>query len=95
MLVYNPDSLNENKLLFEMAKFNFTHFVVRNFDIEIVDDAGLHRMQLSGFRSFDEAIQYARELGSDKERAATDEQKHAYNSYQRQESANSWCTVEL
>ena len=66
MLVYNPDSLNENKLLFEMAKFNFTHFVVRNFDIEIVDDAGLHRMQLSGFRSFDEAIQYARELGRTK-----------------------------
>ena len=66
MLVYNPDSLNENKLLFEMAKFNFTHFVVRNFDIEIVDDGGMHRMQLSGFRSFDEAYQYARELARTK-----------------------------
>ena len=66
MLVYSPDSLNENKLLFEMAKFNFTHFVVRNFDIEIVDDAGLHRMQLSGFRSYDEAYQYAHELARTK-----------------------------
>ena len=62
LLVYQPDSINENKLLFEMAKFNFTHFIVRNFDIEITDVEGLHQMQLSGFRSFDEAYQYAREL---------------------------------
>lgn len=62
LLVYTPDSLDENKLLFEVAKFNFTHFVVRNFDIDITQDGGLHRMQLSGFRSFDEAYQYAREL---------------------------------
>lgn len=62
LLVYSPDSVDENKLLFEMAKFNFTHFVVRNFDIEIADLNGLHQMQLSGFRSFDEAYQYAREM---------------------------------
>ena len=62
LLVYSPDSVDENKLLFEMAKFNFTHFVVRNFDIEIADLDGLHQMQLSGFRSFDEAYQYAREM---------------------------------
>lgn len=62
LLVYSPDSVDENKLLFEMAKFNFTHFVVRNFDIDIADLDGLHQMQLSGFRSFDEAYQYAREM---------------------------------
>ncbi len=66
ILAYAPDSLDENKLLFEVAKFNFTHFVVRNFDIDITDDGGLHRMQLSGFRSFDEAYQYARELAKTK-----------------------------
>lgn len=62
IIVYHPDSVNENKLLFEMAKFNFTHFVVRNFDMEIADADGLHQMQLSGFRSFDETYQYAREV---------------------------------
>lgn len=62
LLVYHPDSLNENKLLFEMARYNFTNFLVRNFDIEIVDLEGLHQMQISGFRSFDEAYQYARQL---------------------------------
>ena len=62
LLVYNPDSLNENKLLFEMARFNFTNFLVRNFEIEIEDIEGMHQMQLSGFRSYDEAYQYARQL---------------------------------
>ena len=66
MIVYEPDSLNENQLLFEMARFNFTSFLVRNFDIEIDDADGLHRMRISGFQSYDEALQYARQLFSNK-----------------------------
>ena len=62
LLVYHPDSVKENKLLFELARFNFTNFLVRNFEIEIEDLNGLHQMQVSGFRSFDEAYQYARQL---------------------------------
>jgi len=62
MFVYNPDSISENKLLFQLARFNFTNFVVRNFNIEIADAAGLHHMMVTGFRSFDEARQYARVL---------------------------------
>ncbi|MBR5688490.1 MAG: tetratricopeptide repeat protein [Prevotella sp.] len=59
MLAYSPDSLNENQLLFEMARFNFSSFMVRNFDLTITDADGLHLMQVSGFRNFDEAHQYA------------------------------------
>ena len=62
MLVYHPDSVNENQLLFEMAKYNFTSYLVRNFDISIDEDEGWHRMLISGFLSYDEARQYAREL---------------------------------
>lgn len=62
LLVYHPDSLKENKLLFEMARFNFTSFYVRNFDIEIIDVEDIHQMQISGFRNFDEAYQYGRQL---------------------------------
>ena len=62
MLVYQPDSVNENQLLFEMAHYNFTNFLVRNFEIQIDEDNGLHRMMISGFLSFDEAMQYARQL---------------------------------
>lgn len=59
MFVYQPDSLNENQLLFEMAKFNFTHYLVRNFDMNIEEQEGLHRMLITGFRNYDEAWQYA------------------------------------
>jgi hypothetical protein len=62
ILVYHPDSVNENQLLFEMAKHNFTSYLVRNFEINIDEDEGLHRMLISGFLSYDEARQYAREL---------------------------------
>lgn len=62
LFVYAPDSVNENKLLFELAKFNFTNFIVRNFDITIEEAGGLHRMKVSGFKSYDEALQYARQL---------------------------------
>ncbi|MDO4160756.1 MAG: hypothetical protein Q4D41_09905 [Prevotellaceae bacterium] len=62
IIAYQPDSVNENQMLFELARFNFTNFIVRNFDIEIDELNGLHRMKISGFRSYDEALQYARQL---------------------------------
>ena len=62
LIVYSPDSVNENQLLFELARFNFTNFIVRNFDIVIDELNGLHRMKVSGFRSYDETLQYARQL---------------------------------
>ncbi len=62
MLAYAPDSLNENQLLFEMARFNFTNFIVRNFEISIDEMDGLHRMIVSGFRNYDEVYQYARQV---------------------------------
>ena len=62
MLAYVPDSVDENKLLYQMAKVNFTHYVVRNFDLAIEDANGLRRMVVRGFRNYDETLQYARGL---------------------------------
>ena len=67
ILAYEPDSVNENQLLFEMARYNFTNFLVRSFDITIDEDEGMHRMHISGFLSYDEAMQYARQLYADKQ----------------------------
>ena len=81
ILTYQPDSVNENQLLYEMARYNFTNFLVRNFEIQIEaaeppyveeDEEGYvapgeyHRMVFSGFLSYDEALQYARQLYADK-----------------------------
>jgi len=62
MWVYNPDSINENKLLFQVARYNFMSYPVRSFDINIEEADGVHRMQIAGFRNYDEALQYARQL---------------------------------
>lgn len=62
MLVYHPDSVNENSLLYQVAKFNFTSYLVRDFGIAIDNDDYLHRMRVSGFRSYDEAREYSRSL---------------------------------
>lgn len=62
MLVYRPDSVNQNKLLYELARYNFTSYLVRDFDINIEEVDGLNRMMVSGFRNYDEALQYARQL---------------------------------
>ena len=61
-IVYRPDSVDENKLLFELARYNFTSYMVRNFEIGVEDADGLHRMTVSGFRNYDETLQYARQL---------------------------------
>jgi len=63
LLVYQPDSVNQNQMLFEMAKHNFSNYMVRNFDLTIDQDPhGLSRMLISGFLNYDEARQYARQL---------------------------------
>lgn len=40
LVAYPKDSLDDNKLLYDIAHFNFTGFYVRNFDIEKVLDYG-------------------------------------------------------
>lgn len=64
VIAYQADSVNENQLLYEMARYNFTNFMVRNFDIDIEKEGYLHRMVVGGFLSYDEALQYARKLRS-------------------------------
>ena len=70
ILIYQPDSVNANQLLFEMARYNFTNFLVRNFEIQQMPlpgdrDGAWQQMQISGFLNYDEALQYAQQLYAD------------------------------
>lgn len=63
LLAYRADSVCQNQLLYELARYNFSNYMVRNFDLTTDQDAhGLSRMMVSGFLSYDEARQYARQL---------------------------------
>lgn len=66
MLAYPTASLDEDLLLYEMAHYNFTSYMVRNFDIEITEDRGIRMMTIKGFLSYDEAHAYAQKLYADK-----------------------------
>ena len=65
VLAYPTGSLDENMLVFEMAHYNFTNYMVRNFDIEIQADAGLTMMIIKGFLAYDEVHAYAQKLYAD------------------------------
>jgi hypothetical protein len=62
ILAYSPDSVDQNQLLYDIAKYNFTSYLVRNFEISVDTDGPISRMIVTGFLSYDEALQYARQL---------------------------------
>ena len=66
VLAYPTNSLDENQLLFEVARYNFTSYMVRNFDIEIQESQGITMMCVKGFLSYDEVHSYAQTLYTDK-----------------------------
>ena len=61
-IAYERDSIDENQLLFEVARYNFTSFAVRNFDIVVQVGDGINMMQVKTFRDYDEAYVYMHRL---------------------------------
>ncbi|MBE6267908.1 MAG: tetratricopeptide repeat protein [Bacteroidales bacterium] len=69
VIAYPTDSLDEKRLLFEMARYNFTKYMVRNFEMEFVKYATISTLQIKEFLNFDEAFEYRRRLFKNKETA--------------------------
>lgn len=61
-IAYEPDSISENQLLYEMARYNFTNFSVRNFDMEIMKGDGINTFITRTFQNYDEAYIYLHRL---------------------------------
>ncbi len=70
ILAYEEGKVNENLLLYEMARYNFSNFIVRSFDLSFVKDNGIGMLQVKEFTNFDEAYQYLHRLYKDKEMAS-------------------------
>ena len=69
VLAYPKGALNEDQLLFEMARYNFTSFMVRNFELELSDLGDISMLAVKGFLSYDEVHAYAQKLYSDQHMA--------------------------
>ena len=70
LLAYPEGQLNQNQLLFEVAKFNFTNYMMRNFDIGFETEQGIGMMIVGEFLNFDEAYVYQRNLYDDPDMAS-------------------------
>lgn len=67
ILAYESGTLDENSLLYEVARYNFSSFVIKNFDLEFVRHHGINMLQIRPFANLDEARQYSRQLYADKD----------------------------
>lgn len=59
-MVYSPDSIERNKLLYAIARHNFTHYPVRHFAIAVEPLESKEQMVVSGFHNYQEVLAYAR-----------------------------------
>lgn len=58
LIAYNSDSISQNDLLFEVAKFNFENYLIKDFDLEIMQSGDLSVLVISSFTNLDELIEY-------------------------------------
>lgn len=62
IVAYPTGSLDDNQLLYDLAHFNFTGFMVRGFDLSIQRDKEITQFRIAGFNSYDEAHTYVQKL---------------------------------
>ena len=58
VLAFQTDSVQTNKLLFDIAKYNFTNFLVKDFDLETITFNELSMLVIKGFDNFEELSEY-------------------------------------
>lgn len=62
VLAYPNDSVDEKRLLFEMARYNFSRYMVRNFEMSFEKQAEVTLFEVKEFLNFDEAFVYRKRL---------------------------------
>ena len=64
LLIYRTDLINANRLLFDVARHNFSTFNVRDFDLEQLQFGNLGLLVVSGFDNRSQVIDYRNKLES-------------------------------
>ena len=78
VLAFPNGSLDEKRLLFEMARYNFSRYMVRNFDMVFEKQAEVTLLEVKEFLNFDEAYVYRKRLYANAETARLLEGLHAF-----------------
>jgi hypothetical protein len=69
VLAFPNGSLDEKRLLFEMARYNFSRYMVRNFEMTFETLAEITLLEVKEFLNFDEAFLYRKRLYGNAETA--------------------------
>lgn len=67
LLTYPTDSVSSNRLLFDVARHNFSSYTVRDFDIERLGFGKLGIIVIKGFANYSDVEEYSRRLFADKQ----------------------------
>ena len=78
VLAFPNDSLDEKRLLFEMARYNFARYMVRNFEMTFERQAEITLFEVKEFLNFDEAFVYRKRLYENGETARLLEGIHSF-----------------
>lgn len=62
VLAFDRDSVNANLLLYQVARFNFSSFVVKDFDLEPMSFSHIGLLVIKGFANLDELQHYRKVL---------------------------------
>lgn len=65
ILAYEEGRVNENLLLYHLARYNFSAFLVKDFDLSFAHDRGIGQLIIRPFANHSEALYYFRRLYAD------------------------------
>lgn len=65
LLVFNPEKINKNELIYDVANHNFSNFIVKTFDLSFTELPPLQMLQIQGFNSFNEVSEYVQKAFED------------------------------
>ena len=63
VLAFPRDSVNSNQLLYDVARFNFSSFVVKDFDLEPMNFGNVGLLVIKGFANVKELEHYRKVMG--------------------------------
>ncbi|MDE7407725.1 MAG: hypothetical protein K2M76_04830, partial [Muribaculaceae bacterium] len=67
VLLFPTDTVSSNQLLYDVARHNFSSFVVKDFDLEQMNFGRLGMLLVKGFANMDELAHYRRVMEADKQ----------------------------
>jgi outer membrane protein assembly factor BamD (BamD/ComL family) len=58
LLMFKPNTIDRNELLYEVADYNFSNYVIQTFDLSFESDPPYNVLQIKGFDSFNSIRSY-------------------------------------